>query len=78
MKIIILCGVAGPTCTSRPGSDCAGESAAALAAASLLLGPAEPALAATLASHAEQLFAFADTYRGLYSDSIPDAKEFYP
>ena len=64
--------------SSRPGSDCAGEAAAALAAVSLLLGETEPAHAATLAEHAEQLFSFADTHRGLYSDSIPDAKEFYP
>merc|ERR1719234_220553 len=55
---------------SRPGSDCAGESAAALASASILFKETDPAYSATLIEHARQLFAFADTYRGIYSNSI--------
>jgi len=33
---------------------------------------------ATLLSHAKDLFTFADKNRGKYSDSILDAKKFYP
>merc|ERR1711962_475322 len=62
---------------SRPGSDCAGESAAALASASILFEDSDPAYSTTLLDHAKQLFAFADTYRGIYSNSIPDASKFY-
>jgi endoglucanase len=63
--------------SSRPGSDCAGESAAALASASLLFADSDPEYSAELLEHAEQLFRFADTYRGIYSDSIKDAAIFY-
>jgi hypothetical protein len=61
----------------RPGSDLAGEAAAALAAASLVFRATDPAHAATLLTHAEQLYTFATTYRGKYSDSIPDAASYY-
>ena len=30
-----------------------------------------------LLRHAKELYAFADKYRGVYSDSIPNAKSFY-
>jgi len=36
-----------------------------------------PAYADKLLSHAKQLFEFANKYRGFYSDSIPQAEEFY-
>ncbi|MBD2091798.1 glycoside hydrolase family 9 protein [Microcoleus sp. FACHB-1515] len=62
----------------RPGSDLAGEAAAALAAASIAFRPTDAAYADRLLTHATQLFSFADTYRGKYSDSIPDAANFYP
>ena len=62
---------------ARPGSDCAGESAAALASASILFEDTDSAYSATLIDHAKQLFAFADTYRGIYSNSISDAAKFY-
>jgi hypothetical protein len=61
----------------NPGSDLAGEAAAALASASIVFRPTNAAYADTLLTHAEQLFNFADTYRGKYSDSIPDAANFY-
>jgi len=54
-----------------PGSDLAGETAAALAASYMVLGDS------TYLTHAEQLYSFADTYRGKYSDCITDAKNFY-
>ncbi|MFC5291115.1 glycoside hydrolase family 9 protein [Actinokineospora guangxiensis] len=62
---------------SCPGSDLAGEYAAATAAASLVFRDSDPAYAATLRTHAVQLFTFADTHRGNYSDCITDARNFY-
>jgi hypothetical protein len=61
----------------NPGSDLAGEAAAALASASIAFRPTDTAYADKLLTHAVQLFNFADTYRGKYSDSIPDAANFY-
>jgi Glycosyl hydrolase family 9/Calx-beta domain/Cellulose binding domain len=61
----------------KPGSDLAGEAAAALAAASIAFRPTDSAYADTLLKNAKQLYDFADTYRGKYSDSIPDASKFY-
>ena len=54
-----------------PGSDLAGETAAALAASYMVLGDS------TYLTHAEQLYNFADTYRGKYTDCITNAKNFY-
>lgn len=62
---------------THPGSDAAGEAAAALAAASIVFRPTDPAYADQLLEHARQLYTFADTYRGKYSDSIPDAAAYY-
>ncbi|KAG5391492.1 hypothetical protein IGI04_021455 [Brassica rapa subsp. trilocularis] len=70
----------------HPGSDLAGETAAAFAAASLAFKPYNSSYSAILLSHAKEvsvvlgsylLFSFADKYRGLYTDSIPNAKAFY-
>jgi endoglucanase len=63
--------------TSCPGSDLAGETAAAMAAASIAFRPTDPTYANTLLSHARQLYTFADTYRGKYSDCITDASGYY-
>ncbi len=63
--------------TSCPGSDLAGETAAALAAASVAFRPTDAAYANTLLTHARQLYSFADTYRGEYSDCITDAASYY-
>jgi endoglucanase len=62
---------------SCPGSDLAGETAAALAAASMAFRPTDPAYADTLVQHARQLYSFADTFRGVYSQCITDAASFY-
>ncbi|GIV95827.1 MAG: hypothetical protein KatS3mg057_0484 [Herpetosiphonaceae bacterium] len=62
---------------SCPGSDLAGETAAAMAAASIVFRPSDPTYADTLLNHATQLYSFADTYRGKYSDCITDAQSFY-
>ncbi|MBN6041954.1 glycoside hydrolase family 9 protein [Amycolatopsis sp. 195334CR] len=62
---------------SCPGSDLAGEAAAALASSSMVFAGDDPAYAQTLVQHAKQLYQFADTHRGKYSDCITDAANFY-
>ena len=62
---------------SKPGSDLAGESAAALAAASIIFKDSDPTYSSLCLDHAKDLFNFANTYRGKYSDSISDAAIFY-
>jgi hypothetical protein len=59
------------------GSDLAGETAAALAAASIVFKDTDPNYANTLLTHAKQLFAFANNYGSKYSHSITDAQIFY-
>lgn len=63
--------------TSHPGSDLAAETAAALAAASIVFKSSDSSYANTLLTHAKQLFDFAKNYRGKYSDSITDAQSYY-
>lgn len=62
---------------SCAGSDLAGETAAALAAIAIVFKASDPAYASTLLTHARQLYTFADTYRGKYSDCITDAGGYY-
>ncbi|KAJ8429019.1 hypothetical protein Cgig2_014998 [Carnegiea gigantea] len=64
--------------SSNPGSDLAGETAAALAASSLAFQPFNSSYSQLLLEHAEQLFYFADTFRGSYDDSLENARTFYP
>jgi endoglucanase len=64
------------TSTCR-GSDLAGESAAAMAAASVLFRPTDAAYANQLLNAAEGLYTFADTYRGMYHLCITDVTEYY-
>ncbi|MEL6383162.1 MAG: glycoside hydrolase family 9 protein [Cyanobacteria bacterium J06626_18] len=61
----------------NPGTDLAAEAAAALASASIIFRPTNKAYADKLLENAEQLYEFADTYRGKYSDAIPNAQTFY-
>lgn len=61
----------------NPGSDLAGEAAASLAAASIVFRGVDEAYADTLLQNAEQLYDFADQYRGVYTDAITDAGQFY-
>ena len=42
-----------------------------------LFKEADPAYSTELLTHAEELFAFAETYRGKYSDSVPEVSSFY-
>jgi hypothetical protein len=60
-----------------PGSDLAGQTAAALAASSIVFKKVDAAYADKLLKHARELYSFADTYRGKYSDCIKDASGFY-
>jgi len=55
----------------------AGETAAALTATSMLFKDKDAAYSADLLRHARELYNFAKTYRGKYSDSITDASRFY-
>lgn len=63
--------------TSYPGSEVAAETAAALAAASLVFKTEESTYSEMLLEHAEQLFTFADTHQGSYSVSIPKVQKYY-
>jgi len=62
---------------THPGSDLAAETAAAMAAASMVFATDDPTYSATLLNHAKQLYNFADTYRGVYTASITDAAGYY-
>ncbi|CAN0908941.1 Endoglucanase 1 [Linum grandiflorum] len=54
----------------NPGSDVAAETAAALAAASLVFKDSDPQYSSKLLGTAVKVFSFADMYRGSYSDSL--------
>ncbi|GLU05960.1 hypothetical protein SLE2022_230320 [Rubroshorea leprosula] len=62
---------------NNPGSDLAGETAAAMAAASIVFRHSNPAYSNELLHHASQLFDFADKYRGKYDSSITVAQKYY-
>lgn len=47
----------------KPGTELAGETAAALAAASVFLRPYDPVLANEAVKHAKEIYEFADKYR---------------
>lgn len=61
----------------KPGSDVAGETAAALAAASILFKSSDSNYANKLRTTAEKVFKFAWEKKGKYSDAISDAAIFY-
>ncbi|XP_051182138.1 endoglucanase 15 [Lolium perenne] len=61
----------------NPGSDLAGETAAAMAAASMIFRTTYPGYANLLLEHSKQLFQFADKYRGKYDSSITVARNYY-
>ncbi|KAJ8616308.1 hypothetical protein MRB53_035680 [Persea americana] len=63
--------------TNNPGSDLAGETAAAMAAASIVFRHSNRAYSNELLTHAKQLFEFADKYRGKYDSSITVAQKYY-
>ncbi|XP_024538201.1 endoglucanase 17 [Selaginella moellendorffii] len=55
---------------SAPGSDVAAETAAALAAASIVFQYAKPEYSRQLLNASKQVFDFADKFRGSYSDAL--------
>lgn len=59
------------------GTDLAAETAAAMAASSMVFRPTDPAYADTLLNHATQLYSFADTVRKKYHECITDAQGYY-
>eukprot|EP00249_Psilotum_nudum_P036831 c8844_g1_i2 orf=824-2725(-) len=63
--------------SKNPGSDLAGETAAAMAAASIAFRNSDLTYANLLLDHARQLFTFANTYRGKYDSSISIARGYY-
>ncbi|KAH9329985.1 hypothetical protein KI387_002093 [Taxus chinensis] len=56
--------------SAHPGSDVAAETAAALAAASIVFQPTDNSYSQLLLHTAMRVFDFADKYRGAYSDSL--------
>lgn len=62
---------------THPGSDLAGETAAALAAASIIFKATDATYSATLLTHAKQLYEFADKFRGKYDAAIAGAGGYY-
>ncbi|KAL0302009.1 UNVERIFIED_CONTAM: Endoglucanase 11 [Sesamum radiatum] len=62
----------------NPGSEVAAETAAAMAAASIVFWRTNPHYSHLLLEHAQQLFEFAEKYRGKYDESIEAAKGYYP
>lgn len=61
----------------KPGSELAAETAAAMAAASIAFRSTNIGYSMNLLQHAADLYDFADSNRGVYSDSIPNAASFY-
>ncbi len=61
----------------KPGSELAAETAAAMAASSMVFRPYDEDYADTLLNHAKILYTFADKYRAEYDKSITDANAFY-
>ena len=61
----------------NPGSEIAGEAAAALAAASILFRGEDPTYSQNLLGRAQALFDFADSHRGSYIDVITSARDYY-
>eukprot|EP01111_Echinosteliopsis_oligospora_P009538 TRINITY_DN2812_c0_g1_i1.p1 TRINITY_DN2812_c0_g1~~TRINITY_DN2812_c0_g1_i1.p1 ORF type:complete len:616 (+),score=213.81 TRINITY_DN2812_c0_g1_i1:83-1930(+) len=62
---------------NNPGTDMAMSASASFASAYLVFKSVDAKYAETLITHARQLWTFGNTYRGLYSDSIPDASIYY-
>ncbi|GLJ22258.1 hypothetical protein SUGI_0418570 [Cryptomeria japonica] len=63
--------------STNPGSDLAGETAAAMAAASMAFMDSNSTYSWDLLRHAKQLFKFANKYRGKYDSSITNVQKFY-
>nr|AMH40359.1 glycoside hydrolase family 9 [Aretaon asperrimus] len=62
---------------TNPGSDLAGETAAALAASYLVFKDVNSTYADILLTHAKQLYSFGYKYRGKYTDAFDDVRCCY-
>jgi endoglucanase len=62
---------------AHPGTDVASLTSSALASASMLFRGVDNAYADKLLQNAKQLYEFAETYQGKYSDSVTAASPFY-
>lgn len=62
---------------THPCSDLAGEMAAALAAASIIFRKGSPQYANSIVATAKELFVFATTYEGKYSDWVVESQAEY-
>ena len=60
----------------NPGTEVSAETAAALAAASILFKEVDSSYSETLLKHAKEIYDFADKYRGDYTKAVP-AQDFY-
>jgi hypothetical protein len=63
--------------SSNPGSEVAGETASALAAASILFKDIDSDYSATLLKHAIEIYDLADEHRGDYTKAVPSVQGFY-
>lgn len=63
--------------TGSPGSDLAAETAAAMAAGSIVFRNSNQTYADILRNHAKELYRFAEQFPKKYSDSITDAASYY-
>ncbi|OWF45590.1 endoglucanase 13-like [Mizuhopecten yessoensis] len=61
----------------KPGSDVAGETAAALAAGSIVFKERDAGYSTKLLTAAKSLYEFAKNHKGIYSQSVPDAQSYY-
>ena len=63
--------------STKPGSEVAAETAASLAATSILFKEADSSYSELCLKHAIEIYDFADTYRGDYTQSVPGVVSFY-
>ena len=66
-----------PCDVTHPCSDLAGEMAAALAASSIIFRKGSPQYANSIVDTAKELFVFATTYEGKYSDWVVESQAEY-
>ncbi|CAG2243608.1 E3.2.1.4 [Mytilus edulis] len=59
--------------SDKPGSDVAGEYAAAMAVASIVFKDKDPAFSIKLLNHSKEIYTFGKTYPGLFRDSVKGA-----
>ncbi|XP_071116317.1 endoglucanase 4-like [Haliotis cracherodii] len=62
---------------SGPGSDAAAGTAAAMAIGAIVFQKEDPAYASRLLTAAAELYDFANTYTGIYTDTVTDSRDAY-